>query len=172
MTRTSKKPQPVKDALSRKWRPRVIHKVLVADPEPATVELGEALQQRRLATAKDDPAAVRAAERAVKKAQAAYDACWLPITLFALRDGIPALAKLHPPTEEQKAQGAEWNPNTFQPALIAACAEEAGMTEQEWAEELASGRWSTAERNALFGAALEVNLSNSDERFRRALGTA
>jgi hypothetical protein len=51
-------------------------------------------------------------------------------------------------------------------ALIAACAVDSGLTEQEWAEQLDSDLWSQGERNALFNTALELNIGTPDRQAR------
>jgi hypothetical protein len=83
--------------------------------------------------------------------------------LLAIGGRITDLINEHSPTEEQKAEGADWNPDTFRPALIAACAVDAGMTAEQWAEELADDRWSVADRNELFRLPLDANLRTADE---------
>lgn len=68
---------------------------------------------------------------------------------------------LHPPTEGQLEQGAEWNIATFRPALlgVAVCTPdgEEPLTAQDWAELTASGAMTIGELNALFSVAVSLN---------------
>lgn len=155
-------------ALKRKARPTVTYAALVGDPAQPAAVLADARQKLRMAAASGDDTAAQLEE--VRAAEADLERCWQPIVL----QSIPAAAFMsllaeHPPTKEQKAEAAEWNPETFQPALIAASAVDSGMNAQQWAEELASDRWSTAERNELFGKCLEVNLTTRGQRLASGL---
>ena len=96
----------------------------------------------------------------MRTAQAALDACTWRIRFQSIpSEAFTALLELHPRTPEQPSTH-QWDPVTFQPALVAACAVDSDLTEQEWAAELGSERWSTGERNALFMQALAVNISS------------
>lgn len=82
------------------------------------------------------------------------------VTVRALPgDEWDALVQLHPPTERQREEGWGWNLATFRPALLAACVVtpdgEEPLTEVEWAELLV--RSTVGDREALFGAAIDVN---------------
>jgi len=71
------------------------------------------------------------------------------------------LVEEHPPTDEQRRQGWQWNVPTFRPALLAACvvvAEgERGMSEAEWAALADAGRATYGELDLLFATAVNVN---------------
>lgn len=121
----------------------------------------------RTAHLRADEDLVTAAEAALAAAGDAFEACWQPLKLLAIGGRLSELIKAHLPTAEQKQAGAEWNPDTFSPALIAAAAVDAGMTPEEWAEELAKDRGSLAERSELFSLALEVNTASSQDLYRR-----
>lgn len=163
----AKTPTGLRAVLARKNHPSVTYLALLDDPGQAAAVLAEARAQLRMAKAAGEDAAP--AQVAVDQAQAQLDACWQPIVLKSIPAAqLTALIDEHPPTKEQKAEGAQWNPETFQPALIAACAQDAGMTAEQWAHELTSGRWSTAERNELFGKCLEVNLTTPLQRINSA----
>lgn len=84
--------------------------------------------------------------------RAAYD---------ALVDRFPATAEQR---QKAKAQGIldaggvlGWNPETFPPALVAACLVEPKLSEDEVAAVWASEDWNQAELQTLLGAAIEVN---------------
>lgn len=72
-----------------------------------------------------------------------------------------ALVALHPPTEEQLEQGAEWNIATFRPALLASAVVTPGgeepLSTQDWADLTASGAMTIGELNALFSVAVSLN---------------
>lgn len=72
-----------------------------------------------------------------------------------------ALVLLHPPTEGQLAQGADWNIATFRPALLGVAVVtpdgEEPLTAQDWAELTASGAMTIGELNLLFDVAVALN---------------
>lgn len=163
MSRTAVAPrkQSLREVLSGKVRPRRTYRMALTDPEPAQQALADAQQEARLAVVRHGSESEQAGEAAaaVAAAQVAVDACWHQIVLYALpAPRFAALMREHPPTKEGRVRGDEWNPDTFQPALIAACAQDDDMTEQEWADELNSDRWPLGHRNALFAEALAVNV--------------
>ena len=79
-------------------------------------------------------------------------------------DAFEALVGDHPPTKAQQDEGDQWDRTTFAPALLAACAVDSDMTEKDWTDELTSkderGRpkWSRADRDGVFMAALTANV--------------
>lgn len=153
---TSSKKTPMQAALARKHRLSRTYLMPVADPAAAYERLTRAQSDLRQAVASGADGTVQ--QQALDDATGALAACWHRIVLHNVPPGqFEALLKQHPPSHEQKQAGAQWDPDTFQPALIAACADEAGLTADEWAVELASDRWSMAERNELFAEALAVN---------------
>lgn len=102
--------------------------------------------------------ALKSAEAAVAKAQAAVDDATILLTFRALeRTDLDALKKEHPATEEQAEDGYEFNVDTFGPALVAA-ANIDGMTEDQAREFLET--WADAEAGALFQAAWGVQLES------------
>ncbi|MFE1767184.1 hypothetical protein ACFW81_23575 [Streptomyces angustmyceticus] len=111
----------------------------------------------------DDPSpdakkAIRAADAAVTKAQAAVDAASIVLTFRALeRAALDALKKAHPPTEEQAEDGYEFNADTLGPDLVAASNLD-GMTEDQAREFLET--WSDAEANALFSTAWNIQMES------------
>ena len=79
------------------------------------------------------------------------------VTLRAIGSkAYDVLVGMHPPTGEQKKEGASYNPDTFGPALIAACAVEPRITPNEAKELWESDEWSRGEVMELFVAAVEV----------------
>ena len=77
----------------------------------------------------------------------------------------------HPPTKEAKREGAEFNPDTFPPALVAeSCVtitefdgtEIEGMSLEDATEIFASPDWNGAELRRIFFGALEVNTETGD----------
>jgi len=77
-----------------------------------------------------------------------------------------ALQERHPPTAEQQLKTKQqlgtddklaWNPDTFPPALIAACLVEPKLTEEEVQRLWISDEWNQAELATLITTALEVN---------------
>lgn len=158
---------PAPDVLSRKRRPTRTYRMAVDDPGPAEEALQRAQLELRTARLRRDSEQVAAAQRAVNDATARLEACWERVQLKSIGGRFLSLMREHPPTDEQKAEGAEWDPDTFQPALIAAAThDEFGMTAEQWTAELAGDQWSVADRNELFNLALDANV-NSRELVRR-----
>jgi hypothetical protein len=75
------------------------------------------------------------------------------------------LVGMHPPTADQKKEGASYNPDTFGPALISACAVSPVMTPNEAKELWESEEWSRGEVMELFVAAVEVCSKGLDVPF-------
>ena len=89
-------------------------------------------------------------------ARAEVDGCYEQIVLRAMPPAdYERLIAAHPPTDEQRGKGEIWDPDSFRPALLAACAD-GDMTEQDWVAFLAE-HVSAAERQGLYVAALAVN---------------
>lgn len=90
----------------------------------------------------------------------------LVVTLKAIGSkAYDDLVAKHPPTREQKAEGANYNPDTFGPALISACSHEPHMTPNEASEIWNSDDWSRGEVMELFVAAVEVCSKGLDVPF-------
>lgn len=62
----------------------------------------------------------------------------------------------HPPTTEQRAQGASYDINSFGPALIARVCVDPEMSEQDAAAIWNSSDWGRGEVMSLFGAAADI----------------
>lgn len=67
------------------------------------------------------------------------------------------LIAAHPPTKEQKAQDAAWNPDTFAPALIAGCSVEPKIDDDTAVSIWASDSWSRGELMDLFMSVVRLN---------------
>ncbi len=168
MPKPTPKPTSLRDSLARKQRPSRSYRFLTTDPTESEQMLAAAQQELRMALLGGDEQRKQAARETVEQAETAIDQCWHTIKLVS----VPAktftdLMATHKPTREQKQDGAEWNPDTFHPALIAACAQDERLTAEEWTAEFASDRWSQGERNTLFNLALDVNISPSRQPFDR-----
>jgi hypothetical protein len=70
--------------------------------------------------------------------------------------------ELHPATDEQQGQGQRWNATTFRPAVLAACVVtpdgEDPMSADDWEQAAKLGEIGVGEYNALFNAAINLNL--------------
>jgi len=78
---------------------------------------------------------------------------------------LDALQAKHPPTQDQRVNGASFNRNTFPPALIAACSVEPKITETDAREIWSSEEWSTGELNTLFDAVSGLCMKGLDVPF-------
>lgn len=104
------------------------------------------------------------AERA-ELAAARAELAAVPVRAVPLRALPPpaweALIESHPPSEEQRAKGAIWDPKTFRYALIAASVAtpdgEEPLTEDEWRQLAKGGQVTDGELNELFEAAISLN---------------
>lgn len=73
-----------------------------------------------------------------------------------------ALIDEHPPTDEQREQGYTWNPDTFGPAMLAACigqdlAPDERMSEKDWIDWASTAAAGHAEYVLLVNTCLAVN---------------
>lgn len=146
----------LKDRLAARTRPSTSYSLRIDSDDAARAEL-------IAAQAVGD-------EKRAAKARKAIAACYEQITIVALPPGpkpnpqpddpmdLETLRAAHPPTDEQRAKNKDvlFNPQTFVPALLAACVE-SDVTEAEWAEYVTSGAMSTGEVSALFNLAWEIN---------------
>lgn len=89
-------------------------------------------------------------------------------------DMYEALLGEHPPTEESRAKGAQWDAKTFVPALLAACIgvdDPDPMTIDDWAEFASTpNKAAVGELNALFNACLVANYRTVDEHVGKGSG--
>lgn len=103
----------------------------------------------------------------VAAAQAACDPyCEVLLVAPIPPDEYDALVSEHPPSEPQREQGHLWNPDTFWPALLAACIGQGAvdpMTEKDWAEwGRIPGAAASGEISLLFQTCLDVNDRSPD----------
>lgn len=159
----------LRERLAAKRRPTSSLRLRIDTPPESKLEdLRAAQVADRLARMRHgdtaDPELVRA-RKALAKAEKTVEAYYETLVLRAMApDEFEALIASHRPTDEQrKADGeAQWNKDTFPPALLSYCVE-GDMTEADWNEFWHSDRLSTAERNQLLSAALEVNIRLADD---------
>lgn len=152
--------------LKNKKRRTTTYEMVVVDDqvldvfEAALVDAQRELRRAKVAAESDDDPKVEQAEAAVERAKQELEKCRDTIVFQSLPSHeFEALISAHEPTKEQQKNGDQWNSETFSPALIAACCVDSDLTEDEWAEELRSERWSVADRNAIFSKALSANVT-------------
>lgn len=75
------------------------------------------------------------------------------------------LVSKHPPTAEQRLDGATYNPDTFAPALVSVCMTDPEITEAQAKQLWTSETWSRGDLMAMFGTAVGVNNQGSDIPF-------
>ena len=160
---------PLRAALAAKTVYRTYFDMSIVDTEVAEkakrelAQFEQMLLALRLSGSSDDAAAHEAflerAQEQVDQAQAKVDACYHRIWFHGLGfTEFDALVALHPPTAEQAKDKWAWNPDTFNYALVAACAIDSDLTAGEWKAELEDAdRWSRADRAQLLSEALAAN---------------
>lgn len=149
----------LRHALKRKRQRETFYDIVIDDPTEAEERVTAAQSALRLAGLRDDDEAKVAAQAELDEARAALSACVHRVVFHNLpADAFEDLIGAHPPQKDKKDTDT-WDARTFRPALIAACAVDSDMTEQEWAEELASERWNEADVDAIFMAALSANVT-------------
>lgn len=72
------------------------------------------------------------------------------------------LVSQHPPTKEAKKDGADFNAETFPPALLAAACSDPEISLEEAVDMFDDPDWNNAELRALFFGALEVNTETGE----------
>lgn len=149
----------LREALASKRSQQTHYDIVVGESAEHEVALQAATADLRHATLREDQPAIDAARVSLEEARAALQACLHRVHFTNLEpDVFEALIGTHQPTKAQREAGDRWNDSTFRPALIAACAVESDMTEEDWVAELSSKRWSHADREEIFGAALAANV--------------
>lgn len=145
---------------AKKHRTTTYDMVIVEDQIVDTAEshLVGAERDLRRANVGGDDTDIATAEQAVELARQQVRACYDTLQFRSLPSHeFEALISAHEPTKQQQKDGAQWNNDTFSPALLAACTVDSDLSEADWAEELTS--WSVADRNAIFTAALSANVT-------------
>lgn len=126
------------------------------EADAAQSELEQAKSALYEAIKRDDPNLEPYQDR-VTAAEAAYE----PFLHHFEVQVIPpsqyeAIIAACPPTDEQREKRYAYNPETFRPALLAACV--AGeLTEDDWLEMESSGELTPGELNTLFSTAFRLN---------------
>lgn len=153
---------PLRKALAAKTTLRTYFDVAIVDTE--TVEAA----QRQVAVAEqlvaatllsEDQEVTSKAQAMLDQAKARRDECFHRIWFRGLSEvDFDALVALHPPTDAQRKDGWAWNVETFNYALIEACAVDSDLTAAEWEAELSDAdRWTRADKVQLVNAALACN---------------
>lgn len=78
---------------------------------------------------------------------------------------LDALQAKHPPTQQQRVDGAAFNRNTFPAALVAACSVDPKISESDARDIWASDDWSTGELNTLFNTVSDLCMKGLDIPF-------
>lgn len=150
----------LRDALAAKRRQHATYPIPVAsaaETEAAAGGLAVAERVKRAAAVGDDADRQATADAGYEQARAAFEACYHVLELEALSpDEYEALKAAHPPVDRDGDEDVDVA--TFRPALIAACSVGSDLTEQEWAAELSSDRWSQGERSQLYLTVLAINV--------------
>lgn len=151
------KKSPLREALAKRRVKEDIYRIPITDDTAARERVEEAKQKllfTGIGKANDDPDKLQAREE-LAAAQAELDACFHLLRLRAVpRADYEALVAAHPPTDPNSEK--PWDKDTLLPALVAACAVDSELTEEEWAAELDS--WSAGEQASLFKLAVNVNI--------------
>lgn len=118
---------------------------------------------------------VASARQRVDTCQARWDACHEVLTVNPLAPhAYDELISAHPPTDEQRDHGFEWNPDTFVPALLAACIGQDAddpMTEQDWAEWISTPQAAASGEVALLvHTCIQVNDRSPDIQVGKGFG--
>jgi len=152
----------LRDKLDARGLPETTHPIRtgrVADVKAARERLDEAIRLRDKALGIDERL-----EQEVRDARAALDALYEDVVVRALPPvDYEALVAEHPATDEQADDGLLWNPDTFVPALLAACVD-LPWSAEEWVELCTAGPLALGEITALFEAAVQINSRAPDLR--------
>ncbi len=143
----------VRDVLAAK-RVRETHYMLpVADTAEAERRFEDAWRVLLSAqqAGKAEPKTIARLERAVDKAREAYQACFHKLS-FRPMDPAEFDALL---SEHTNDEDVDWH--ALAPPLLAACTVDSDLSAEEWAAELASGRWSSADVMGVARAAFDAN---------------
>lgn len=157
-TAAAARPASPREALAALTALRTYHDIAVVpldQIEEATRNLELARQMRTATLLSDDEAVQAKAEDVYRQAVAKRDECFYRLWFRGLSDDdFDALVDMHPPTDEERNDGASWNRETFIPALLAACTVDSDLTEAEWAAKLAEENTPAAERRAMVSMAI------------------
>lgn len=147
----------IREQLARKRVRRETYLLAVDDDTDAQARLTQARQDLVLAglgKGDDNPAKARA-QAAVEQAQAAVDACYVPLIFQGLpASEFEALTAAHPSKSDDPDE--VWDKDGLTPDLVAACLVDNDMTAEEWRAELAG--WTRGDLDALFVTAMRANI--------------
>jgi hypothetical protein len=168
LTTKARKPLPVRpvptfDHLAKK--PPIELRDLIPLNQEAALAYAQAKAEADSAELMADPERIAAATAALEETRQALAANSVEVIFRSI--GRPKFEKLkreHPPTEAQKAEfkteygvDAEYNPDTFSAALIAASCVQPEMTPQQVQSLADDHDWNAGEIQHLFQLALQVN---------------
>lgn len=133
---------------------------------PENSEVVEARSKQRAASKRATLAKLKKKKRNEREVTINIDGDDLTLLFRAIgmQEYDDLLAK-HPPTREQREQGAAYNALTFGPALVAAVSVEPKLTEEDTKEIWESGDWSRGDLGVLWETALAVNFEGFDVPF-------
>jgi hypothetical protein len=157
--------------LKKRAATKTVEVVLDPDAARAVHEAEDRVNraEARVRVTPDDPAAQEALWAAREqleglRAQAAKDDVVVTLRFRSIgRHAYDDLIRQHPPTPDQQDEAKEaggtlnFNPETFPPAVVAACLEEPRLSVDEVTEMWESAEWNQAELAELFSAAVDVN---------------
>ena len=130
------------------------------------VKITAARQAQSAASKQDTLARLRAKKRRTRTVEVEVNGEKLKLVFGAISShDLDALQGKHTPTVEQRARGMNFNPDTFGPALVAACLVDPEMSYEEALEIWTSTEWSTGELQTLFSAASELCMEGMNVPF-------
>lgn len=147
----------LRSALASKRGNETHFDLLISDPTDAEASLSQAEAALRLATIRDKD--VEAARASAEQARAEMAGCFYRLTFRNLSPHeFEALVGAHEASAEAAAEGEVWDREGLTPALLAACTVDSDLSVEDWAAELASDRWSAADKLAVYRAVLDANI--------------
>lgn len=155
----------LKERLQARVRPQLDYRLRIDDVTDLLAEVDAADSELRLARRRDpESEATSQAEERLDAAKAALEQGYETFRITALPPAdMEALIAAHPPTDQQRQEGAAWNVDTFRPAMFAECID-SDMTEQDWAEFITKGPVSWGEVSDLWAVTMSINSRFPDSR--------
>jgi hypothetical protein len=109
---------------------------------------------------------LRSKRRRLKTVEVQIDGETMEMSFAALSaHDMDRLQSKHVPTVEQKARGMAFNPDTFAPALVAACSVDPRLSFEDAKEIWESEAWSSGELNFLFDTVSNLCMEGLDIPF-------
>lgn len=158
----------LRDRLAAKSARRVVVPIQLSEPGQAQARVERAAQALNLvqlehvkSSEAERAAAAQAAQDEVDAARAAVAEHYLEVELRAMHpDEWEALVAAHPAAKDSEDP---WDWGKVLPAALAECATDESLRDGDWwAAELASGRWTWGDVQALRMAVLHVNTRTPD----------